>query len=121
MQTFGERLKKRMDDLGLKAPDVARALEIKNRQTVNSWTKGISKPHADDLLRLAQLLETTVDYLLAGDEPKPYQIPASQMLIAREEYVEYMTLKNKALQEQNTQQEAEIERLRKDGETVTKH
>ncbi len=104
MENFSERLRKRMAILGLKAPDVARKMGINSRQTVSSWTTGRAKPHADDLLRLAEALETSVDWLLSGKKT-PVQYSQNDdndsILIAKEEYIDYLSWKNKKLEDEN--------------------
>jgi transcriptional regulator with XRE-family HTH domain len=47
---------------------IAEALEI-NESTVSTWRKNRTVPRADDLVKIAKLLETTVEYLITGEEP----------------------------------------------------
>jgi transcriptional regulator with XRE-family HTH domain len=47
---------------------IADALEI-NESTVSTWRKNRTIPRADDLVKIAKLLETSVEYLVTGEEP----------------------------------------------------
>jgi len=47
---------------------IADALEI-NESTVSTWRKNRTIPRADDLVKIAKLLETSVEYLITGEEP----------------------------------------------------
>lgn len=51
---------------GLTQENVAEALNIV-RQTVSKWEKGISVPDADMLIRLAEILEVSVNELIGSD------------------------------------------------------
>jgi transcriptional regulator with XRE-family HTH domain len=47
---------------------IAEALEI-NESTVSTWRKNRTIPRADDLVKIAKLLETSAEYLVTGQEP----------------------------------------------------
>ena len=51
---------------GLTQENVAEALNIV-RQTVSKWEKGISVPDADMLIRLAEILDVSVNELIGSD------------------------------------------------------
>jgi len=51
---------------GIKQREVAKELRI-DRSTVTKWERGISKPRADALIKLARLFGCTVDELLCDD------------------------------------------------------
>lgn len=51
---------------GLTQENVAEALNIV-RQTVSKWEKGISVPDADMLIRLAEILDVSVNKLIGSD------------------------------------------------------
>lgn len=65
-----ERYCKLRDDLGLKDSILASALNI-TPSTFSDWKKGKSTPNADKLLKIARYLDTTVEYLMTGEEPHP--------------------------------------------------
>lgn len=45
---------------------MASQLGKKGRNVISNWVNGKAKPSADDLVLLAEALETTTDYLLRG-------------------------------------------------------
>lgn len=51
---------------GLTQENVAEALNVV-RQTVSKWEKGISVPDADMLIRLAEILDVSVNELIGSD------------------------------------------------------
>lgn len=98
MGTFGDRINKRLKELGMYETELAEKMGI-NRQNVNAWTNNKSKPKADDLAILASILEVSTDWLLTGKN-KDYTQPGT-VNIALEEYAEYMKLKNEKLEKEN--------------------
>ena len=51
---------------GLTQENVAEALNVV-RQTISKWEKGISVPDADMLIRLAEILDVSVNELIGSD------------------------------------------------------
>lgn len=51
---------------GLTQENVAEALNVV-RQTISKWEKGISDPDADMLIRLAEILDVSVNELIGSD------------------------------------------------------
>ncbi len=73
---LGERIKNIRTEKGMSQEELAVALDVV-RQTVSKWEKGLSVPDADMLVRLAHVLDTSVNELLgeekaatAADAPK---------------------------------------------------
>ena len=64
---FSERLKKLRKDTGLTQVDVASKLGI-SQQAYASWERGIKKPTQDNLVKIAQVLNVTVDYLVGNSD-----------------------------------------------------
>ena len=62
---FGETLKAMRKAKGYTQEELAIKLNVV-RQTVSKWEKGVSVPDADLLLKLADVLDTTVSVLLGG-------------------------------------------------------
>lgn len=62
---FSERLKKLRKDTGLTQVDVASKLGI-SQQAYASWERGIKKPTQENLVRIAQILNVSVDYLVGN-------------------------------------------------------
>lgn len=69
--TLSEKLQNLRKAAGLSQEQLAERLNV-TRQAVSKWETGEGKPDIDNLLPLARLLNTTVDYLLddGADEPK---------------------------------------------------
>ena len=61
--TFSEKLQTLRKAAGLSQEQLAEQLGV-TRQAVSKWETGEGKPDIDNLLPLAKLLHTTVDYLL---------------------------------------------------------
>ena len=66
---FHENLKALRKDRGLSQEELAARLHVV-RQTVSKWEKGLSVPDAELLIRLAEVLDTTVGQLLGADIPE---------------------------------------------------
>lgn len=66
---FSERLKKLRKDAGLTQVDVANKLGI-SQPAYASWERGIKKPTQDNLVKIAQILNTSVDYLVGNSDEK---------------------------------------------------
>ena len=60
---------KLLQEKGLKAADVTRATGIKS-PVFSEWKKGKSKPNTEKMVKIANFLEVSVEYLLTGDETK---------------------------------------------------
>ena len=69
--TLSEKLQTLRKSAGLSQEQLAERLNV-TRQAVSKWETGEGKPDIDNLLLLARLLHTTVDYLLdeEADEPR---------------------------------------------------
>lgn len=65
---FGTRLQALRKQRGLSQEALADRLGV-SRQAIGKWESGGALPSIDNLLELAAILETTVDYLLTGAEP----------------------------------------------------
>lgn len=66
---FSERLKKLRKDAGFTQVDVASKLGI-SQQAYASWERGVKKPTQDNLVKIAQVLNVSVDYLVGNLEEK---------------------------------------------------
>ena len=56
-----------LDEKGLKNADVARATGISN-MTLSDWKRGKSVPKSDKMRKIAEYLNVSVDYLMAGKD-----------------------------------------------------
>lgn len=66
---FSENLKALRKARGMTQEELAVRLHVV-RQTVSKWEKGLSVPDAAMLIRLAEVLDTTVGQLLGADIPE---------------------------------------------------
>ena len=76
---FSERLKKLRKDTGLTQVDVASKLGI-SQQAYASWERGVKKPTQDNLVKIAQILNVSVDYLVGNSEEKTDELDNIELL-----------------------------------------
>lgn len=76
---FSERLKKLRKDTGLTQVDVASKLGI-SQQAYASWERGMKKPTQENLVKIAQILNASVDYLLGNSEEKSDELDNIELL-----------------------------------------
>lgn len=65
METFAERLERLLKDSHITQASLADALGMR-RATISDWKKNGSYPSADVAVKIADILGTTVEYLVAG-------------------------------------------------------
>ena len=61
-----------LEEKGLKAADVTRATGIKS-PVFSEWKKGKSKPNTEKMIKIANFLGVSVEYLMTGIEPEEKQ------------------------------------------------
>ena len=66
---FSERLKDLRKQVGLTQVDVAEKLGI-SQPAYASWERGAKKPTQDNLVKIAQILDVSIDYLVGNSEEK---------------------------------------------------
>jgi len=70
MSILGERLKRARERKGLSQIDVFKKININNK-TLSRYEAGGSEPDVDNLVKLANLYEVSIDYLVGRtDNPK---------------------------------------------------
>lgn len=60
---------KLLEEKGLKAADVTRATGIKS-PVFSEWKKGKSRPNTEKMIKIANFLGVSIEYLLTGNESK---------------------------------------------------
>lgn len=60
---------KLLEEKGLKAADVTRATGIKS-PVFSEWKKGKSRPNTEKMIKIANFLGVSVEYLTTGKEPE---------------------------------------------------
>ena len=67
--TFGERLKQLREEHNLSQQALADKLQTV-RSTINKYEKNTRKPEYETLIKIADLFDTTTDYLLGSIEKR---------------------------------------------------
>lgn len=76
---FSERLKKLRKQAQLTQVDVAEKLGI-SQPAYASWERGIKKPTQENLVKIAQVLNVSVDYLVGNSEEKIDELDNIELL-----------------------------------------
>ena len=76
---FSERLKNLRKQAHLTQVDVAEKLGI-SQPAYASWERGAKKPTHDNLVKIAQILNVSVDYLLGNSEEKSDDLDNIELL-----------------------------------------
>ena len=76
---FSERLKELRRQVGLTQVDVAEKLGI-SQPAYASWERGIKKPTQENLVKIAQILNVSVDYLVGNSEEKSDELDNIELL-----------------------------------------
>lgn len=111
---FSERLKNLRKDAGFTQVDVANKLGI-SQPAYASWERGVKKPTQDNLVKIAQILNVSVDYLVGNSEVKSDELDDNELLfrmnskgltdeekeIFKKELIEFMEERKKAFRERN--------------------
>ncbi|WP_049518554.1 helix-turn-helix domain-containing protein [Streptococcus parasanguinis] len=66
---FAERLKTLRKQVKLTQAQIAEKLNI-SQQAYASWERGVKKPTQENLVKIAQILNVTVDYLVGNSDEK---------------------------------------------------
>lgn len=70
---FGKRLKDLRIKKGLSQEDIGKFLSL-SKQTISSYENGLRNPEPETLIKLAELLNVSVDFLLGRtEEPRPVE------------------------------------------------
>lgn len=74
-----ERFADLLESRGVKPADITKETGIKST-VFSEWKKGKSTPNADKLVKIARFLDTTVEYLVTGEDPSPAAVqPTAQL------------------------------------------
>ena len=108
---FSERLKELRRQAGLTQVDVAEKLGI-SQPAYASWERGVKKPTQENLVKIAQILNVSVDYLVGNSEEKSDELDNIELLfrmnskgltdeekvIFKKELIEFMEERKKAFE-----------------------
>ena len=76
---LSERLKNLRKQAGLTQVDVAGELGI-SQQAYASWERGVKRPTQENLVKIAQILNVSVDYLVGNSEEKLDELDNIELL-----------------------------------------
>ena len=76
---FAERLKTLRKQIKLTQAQIAKKLDI-SQQAYASWERGVKKPTQENLVKIAQVLNVTVDYLVGNSEEKSNDLDNIELL-----------------------------------------
>lgn len=110
---FSERLKKLRKDAGLTQVDVAEKLGI-SQPAYASWERGVKKPTQENLVKIAQILNVSIDYLVGNSEEKLDELDNIELLfrmnskglteeekaVFKKELIEFMEERKKIFEKQ---------------------
>jgi SOS-response transcriptional repressor LexA len=74
--SLGDRIREKRKAKGMSGQQLGDVFGI-SRSSVSDWERGATRPDADKFVRLAQALDTTVEYLLENSDGKPVVITQS--------------------------------------------
>ena len=106
---FSERLKDLRKQAELTQVDVAEKLGI-SQPAYASWERGVKKPTQENLVKIAQILDVSVDYLVGNSEEKSDELDNIELLfrmnskglseeeknVFKKELIEFMEERKKA-------------------------
>ncbi|CDE72558.1 transcriptional regulator Cro/CI family [Acidaminococcus sp. CAG:917] len=67
LKVFCERLKALRTEKGLSQPELANLLGVSNG-IISFWENGVNEPTISNLIKLAEVLEVSTDYLLGLED-----------------------------------------------------
>lgn len=76
---FSERLKTLRKEAGFTQVDVAEKLGI-SQPAYASWERGAKKPTQENLVKIAQILDVSIDYLVGNSEEKSDELDNIELL-----------------------------------------
>lgn len=113
MDGSGKRIKMCREKQGLTQDELAVQMGKSSKQTISSWENDKNEPTLSDFKKLAQILGTTVSFLI-GEDNATQQAQPGYVTIPAEELIELQRIalgkKDQALQEKDRQ----IEQLKND-------
>ena len=106
---FAERLKTLRKQVKLTQAQIAEKLDI-SQQAYASWERGVKKPTQENLVKIAQILNVTVDYLVGNSDNTENELDNIELLfrmnskgmtdeekeIFKKELIEFMEERKKA-------------------------
>ena len=66
-----ERIKETMNKKGIKQIELAKALDL-GKTTINAWFNNNTDPKTEQLERIAEVLDISIEYLVTGEEKQEH-------------------------------------------------
>ncbi|MEX2785521.1 helix-turn-helix domain-containing protein [Streptococcus sp. H49] len=79
MSSFSKQLKKYRTERSLSQEELAHKLFI-SRQAVSKWEKGEAKPDLDNVIKLAEIFDVSLDELILGKEDDSQSIHEAEFI-----------------------------------------
>lgn len=82
MSTMGDRIKSARENKGLLQSQLADLISVKSGAVISNWEKNINKPDADKIVKLCDVLDVSLAYLLNyyGAKAPAYQELSTEAL-----------------------------------------
>ena len=93
---FSERLKNLRKEAGFTQVDVASKLGI-SQPAYASWERGVKKPTQENLVKIAQIFNVSIDYLVGNSE----ELTDEEKAIFKKELIDFMEERKKAFEQEN--------------------
>lgn len=111
---FAERLKTLRKQEKFTQVQIAEKLDI-SQQAYAAWERGVKKPTQENLVKIAQVLNVSVDYLVGNSEEKSHELDNIELLfrmnskgltddekeVFKKELIEFMQERKKAFKKGN--------------------
>jgi transcriptional regulator with XRE-family HTH domain len=94
MSTVGKRIKKCRENCNLSQEQLAAIMEKAGKATISNWETGRNEPTLTEFKKLAEVLKTTVSYLI-GEMPMFEEPRENYVLVKKDDLIE---LQRKALE-----------------------
>lgn len=78
MESFSERLEALLKSKSMTQTELSELVGCR-RQTISDWKKNGSFPTSDIAVKIAKVLDTTVEYLVTGEESNLYKVQLDQL------------------------------------------
>ena len=106
MSIFGDNIKRLRKNKGLKQQEIAELLGVK-RNTYSDWENGKTEPKLENVVKLAQVFNTTTDELLgqiknwSKEERDSFKFAILFEIMQRNDKIGLLNLKNNLIVEHN--------------------
>ncbi|WP_256846883.1 helix-turn-helix domain-containing protein [Paenibacillus sp. Pae108] len=113
MKIFGEILRELRTKRNISQPELADALGINNRVSISNYENGKAEPKYEDLLKIAEYFNVTVDYLLGRENAEKYYFDKTKTVPEEEKKIENFLKETEALiREKSNMSEEELKHIK---------